>query len=79
MNWTVFDMILMKFIILYTFLNKWLMLSFILLGQEIKVFLHKNYVTCVQFHPTDPALFLAGTFKSAILCWDKRTGNVSSQ
>jgi len=50
-----------------------------LTGQEIKVFPHKNYVTCVQFHPTDPALFLAGTFKSAILCWDTRTGNVSME
>ena len=50
---------------------------FYLSGQEIKKFPHKNYVTCVQFHPTDPALFLAGTFKSAILCWDARTGNVS--
>ena len=46
-------------------------------GQEIKLFPHKNYVTCIQFHPTDPTLFLAGTFKSAILCWDTRTGNVS--
>ena len=48
-------------------------------GQEIIKFLHKNFVTCVQFHPTDPALFLSGTFKSAILCWDTRTGNVSVQ
>ncbi|KAJ7357827.1 WD repeat-containing protein 25 [Desmophyllum pertusum] len=47
-------------------------------GQEIKMFPHKNYVTCVQFHPTDPALFLAGTFKSAIQCWDTRTGNIAS-
>ncbi|KAJ7357806.1 WD repeat-containing protein 25 [Desmophyllum pertusum] len=47
-------------------------------GQEIKLFPHKNYVTCVQFHPTDPALFLAGTFKSAIQCWDTRTGNITS-
>ncbi|KAL9952484.1 hypothetical protein ACROYT_G039747 [Oculina patagonica] len=47
-------------------------------GQEIKSFPHKNYVTSVQFHPTEPALFLAGTFKSAILCWDTRTGNVAS-
>ena len=48
-------------------------------GQEIIKFLHKNFVTCVQFHSTDPALFLSGTFKSAILCWDTRTGNVSLQ
>lgn len=48
-------------------------------GQEIIKFPHKNFVTCVQFHPTDPALFLSGTFKSAILCWDTRTGNVSVQ
>ncbi|XP_022809527.1 WD repeat-containing protein wdr-5.3-like [Stylophora pistillata] len=48
-------------------------------GQVIKVFPHKNYVTCVQFHPSHPALFLAGTFKSSILCWDKRTGSVSAQ
>ncbi|XP_078352149.1 WD repeat-containing protein 25-like [Oculina patagonica] len=47
-------------------------------GQEMKAFPHKNYVTCVQFHPTEPALFLAGTFKSAILCWDTRTGNVAT-
>ena len=46
-------------------------------GQEIRTFPHKNYVTCVQFHPAELALFLAGTFKSAILCWDTRTGNVS--
>nr|XP_058963373.1 uncharacterized protein LOC131790215 [Pocillopora verrucosa] len=37
-------------------------------GKEIKVFPHRNYVTCVQFHPSDPTLFLAGTFKSSILC-----------
>ena len=48
-------------------------------GQEIIKFPHKNFVTCVQFHPTDPALFLSGIFKSAILCWDTRTGNVSVQ
>lgn len=47
-------------------------------GQEIKVFPHKNYVTCVQFHPSHPAPFLAGTFKSSILCWDRRTGSVAS-
>ena len=46
----------------------------ILAGQKIKVFPHKNYVTRVS---SDPALFLDGTFKSAILCWDTRMGNVS--
>ena len=44
------------------------MLLLILTGKEIKVFPHRNYVTCVQFHPSDPTLFLAGTFKSSILC-----------
>ena len=46
-------------------------------GQEVVRFPHHNYVTSVQFHPTDSKLFLAGTFKSSILCWDIRTGNVS--
>ena len=55
------------------------MLLLILTGKEIKVFPHRNYVTCVQFHPSDPNLFLAGTFKSSILCWDRRTGSVSAQ
>ena len=53
--------------------------NFFFSGQEIIKFPHKNFATCVQFHPTDPALFLSGTFKSAILCWDTRTGNVSLQ
>jgi len=43
------------------------------------VFLHRSGNQSVEFHPTDPALFLAGTFKSDILCWDTRTGNVSME
>ncbi|XP_022809526.1 LOW QUALITY PROTEIN: WD repeat-containing protein 25-like [Stylophora pistillata] len=53
-------------------------LSCILSQDRKSVFPHKNYVTCVQFHPSHPALFLAGTFKSSILCWDRRTGSVAS-
>lgn len=48
-------------------------------GQEVVRFPHHNYVTSVQFHPTDSKLFLAGTFKSSILCWDIRTGNKYSK
>ena len=55
------------------------MLLLILTGREIKGFPYKNEVTCVQFHPSDSTLFIAGTFKSSILCWDKTTVSVSAQ
>ena len=45
-------------------------------GQELAEFSHKDYATCVQFHPSNHNLFMVGTFKSNIFCWDTRSAKV---
>ena len=47
-----------------------------LAGKVISNFPHRQFVTCVQYHPTDGNLFLAGTSRNGIYCWDTRLQKV---
>ncbi|KAK3749483.1 hypothetical protein QZH41_013450 [Actinostola sp. cb2023] len=45
-------------------------------GKMIQNFPHKEFVTCVQLYPSDPNLFLSGTSRNGIYCWDIREHKV---
>ena len=51
----------------------------VILGELIQNFAHKQFVTCVQFHPNEPNLFLSGTSRNGIYCWDSRQQKVEEQ
>eukprot|EP00057_Strongylocentrotus_purpuratus_P032693 XP_788503.3 PREDICTED: WD repeat-containing protein 25-like [Strongylocentrotus purpuratus] len=48
-------------------------------GTNFQVFDHSSYVTCIKWHPTDPQMFISGSYGSTMYCWDTRTGSVAHQ
>ncbi len=47
-------------------------------GKQISCFNHKDFVTCVLFHPENDDLFLGGTSNSGIFAWDTRADKVNN-
>nr|XP_054758333.1 WD repeat-containing protein 25-like [Lytechinus pictus] len=48
-------------------------------GTNFQVFDHSSYVTCIKWHPTDPHMFISGSYGSTMYCWDTRTGSIVHQ
>jgi len=48
-------------------------------GQCKQVFDHKEFVTAIRFHPSNPNLFISGCYRSGIKCWDIRASRCVTQ
>ncbi|XP_033127484.1 WD repeat-containing protein 25-like [Anneissia japonica] len=48
-------------------------------GKNLGSFPHSSSITCLQFHPTEHNLFLAGTYGSAIYSWDRSSGKMVNE
>ena len=46
-------------------------LVYFVIGAEISTFEHRDFLTCVAYHPVNPNYILAGS-KDRVLCWDIR-------
>ena len=42
-----------------------------ILAMASTTFLHHDYVSCLQYHPIDPHIFIAGS-KNRVFSWDVR-------
>eukprot|EP01120_Amphizonella_sp_Union-15-10_P016223 TRINITY_DN8486_c0_g1_i2.p1 TRINITY_DN8486_c0_g1~~TRINITY_DN8486_c0_g1_i2.p1 ORF type:complete len:411 (-),score=66.71 TRINITY_DN8486_c0_g1_i2:103-1335(-) len=48
-------------------------------GASIDTFKHKEFITSIKFHPWQQSLFLAGGYKSGVVCWDVRSHSVVTE
>ncbi|XP_071957685.1 WD repeat-containing protein 25-like isoform X2 [Antedon mediterranea] len=48
-------------------------------GKCLESFQTSSSITCLQYHPTEPTLFLAGTYGSTIYCFDTTSGKVVNE